>query len=52
SFQSLPAPPESTNESIISFSSLFSFVNVKESVCQLKDKLDFCKEKIKKISDR
>ncbi|XP_073695091.1 tripartite motif-containing protein 16-like [Garra rufa] len=52
SFQSLSAPPESTDESAVSFSSLFSFVNVRESVCQLRDKLDFCKEKIKKISDR
>ncbi|ROL53004.1 Tripartite motif-containing protein 16 [Anabarilius grahami] len=50
SFQSLSAPPESTDEP---FSSLFSFDGMRESVRQLRDKLeDFCKEEIKKISDR
>ncbi|ROL49799.1 Tripartite motif-containing protein 16 [Anabarilius grahami] len=49
SFQSLSAPPESTDEP---FSSLFSFDGMRESV-HLRDKLeDFCKEEIKKISDR
>uniref|UniRef100_A0A673LH97 Tripartite motif-containing protein 16-like n=1 Tax=Sinocyclocheilus rhinocerous TaxID=307959 RepID=A0A673LH97_9TELE len=53
SLQSLSAPPESTDEPIIPFSSLFSFDGVRESVQQLRDKLeDFCKEELKKISDR
>ncbi|ROL49772.1 Tripartite motif-containing protein 47 [Anabarilius grahami] len=53
SFQSLSAPPESTDEPDDPFSSLFSFDGMRESVCQLRDKLeDFCKEEIKKISDR
>ncbi|KAK7174226.1 hypothetical protein R3I93_001431 [Phoxinus phoxinus] len=52
SFQSLSAPPESTDEPDVSFSSLSSFDGVRESVRQLRDKLeDFCKEEIKKISD-
>ncbi len=35
------------------FSSLFSSDDLRESVCQLRDKLeDFCKEELKKISDR
>ncbi|XP_067220501.1 uncharacterized protein [Chanodichthys erythropterus] len=53
SFQSLSAPPESTDEPDDPFSSLFSFDGMRESVRQLRDKLeDFCKEEIKKISDR
>ncbi|XP_051748232.1 tripartite motif-containing protein 16 [Ctenopharyngodon idella] len=53
SFQSLSAPPESTDVNDDLFSSLSSFDVVRESVCQLKDKLeDFCKEELKKISDR
>ncbi|XP_051743997.1 tripartite motif-containing protein 16-like isoform X4 [Ctenopharyngodon idella] len=53
SFQSLSAPPESTDELDDPFSSLFSFDDMRESVRQLRDKLeDFCKEEIKKISDR
>ncbi|XDV13857.1 hypothetical protein PO909_002172 [Leuciscus waleckii] len=53
SFQSLSAPPESTDEPDVSFSSLSSFDGVRESVRQLRDKLeDFCKEELKKISDR
>ncbi|XP_067283870.1 tripartite motif-containing protein 16-like isoform X2 [Pseudorasbora parva] len=53
SFQSLSAPPESTDVNDNPFSSLSSFDGVTESVRQLKDKLeDFCKEELKKISDR
>ncbi|XDV31249.1 hypothetical protein PO909_033982, partial [Leuciscus waleckii] len=53
SFQSLSAPPESTDVNDNLFSSLFSFDGVRESVRQLRDKLeDFCKEELKKISDR
>ncbi|XP_052444580.1 tripartite motif-containing protein 16-like [Carassius gibelio] len=53
SFQSLSAPPESTDVNDDLFSSLFSFDDLRESVHQLRDKLeDFCKEEIKKISDR
>ncbi|XP_050980662.1 tripartite motif-containing protein 16 isoform X3 [Labeo rohita] len=53
SFQSLSAPPESTDGNDDLFSSLFSFDGLRESVHQLKDKLeDFCKEELKKISDR
>ncbi|XP_051744664.1 tripartite motif-containing protein 16-like [Ctenopharyngodon idella] len=53
SFQSLSAPPESTDGPDDPFSSLSSFDGVRESVRQLRDKLeDFCKEEIKKISDR
>ncbi|XP_067238865.1 tripartite motif-containing protein 16-like isoform X2 [Chanodichthys erythropterus] len=53
SFQSLSAPPESTDEPDDPFSSVFSFDDMRESVHQLRDKLkDFCKEEIKKISDR
>ncbi|XDV13838.1 hypothetical protein PO909_002161, partial [Leuciscus waleckii] len=53
SFQSLSAPPESTDEPDVSFSSLSSFDGVRESVRQLRDKLeDFCEEELKKISDR
>ncbi|KAG1925923.1 tripartite motif-containing protein 16-like [Pimephales promelas] len=51
SFQSLSPPPESTDINENPFSSLSSFDGVRESVLQLRDKLeDFCKEK--KISDR
>ncbi|XP_056116544.1 tripartite motif-containing protein 16-like [Rhinichthys klamathensis goyatoka] len=50
-FQSVSAPPESTDD--VPFSSLSSFEGVRESVHQLKVKLeDFCKEELKKISDR
>ncbi|CAM4569461.1 unnamed protein product [Leuciscus chuanchicus] len=53
SFQSLSAPPESTDVNDNPFSSLSSFDGVRESVRQLKDKLeDFCQEELKKISDR
>uniref|UniRef100_A0A672L8W4 Tripartite motif-containing protein 16-like n=1 Tax=Sinocyclocheilus grahami TaxID=75366 RepID=A0A672L8W4_SINGR len=53
SFQSLSAPPESTDVPNIPFCSLFSFDGIRESVHQLRDKLeDFCKEELKKISDR
>ncbi|XP_048013196.1 tripartite motif-containing protein 16-like isoform X1 [Megalobrama amblycephala] len=53
SFQSLSAPPESTDVNDDLFSSLSSFDGVRESVLQLRDKLeDFCKEELKKISDR
>ncbi|XP_048012525.1 tripartite motif-containing protein 16-like [Megalobrama amblycephala] len=53
SFQSLSAPAESTYVNEDAFSSLSSFNGVRESVCQLRDKLeDFCKEELKKISDR
>ncbi|XP_042569778.1 tripartite motif-containing protein 16-like [Cyprinus carpio] len=53
SFQSLSAPPESTDVNDDLFSSLFSYDSLRESVHQLRDKLeDFCKEELKKISDR
>ncbi|ROJ38765.1 Tripartite motif-containing protein 16 [Anabarilius grahami] len=53
SFQSLSAPPESTDINDDPFSSLSSFDVVRESVRQLRDKLeDFCKEELKKISNR
>ncbi|KAK2877001.1 hypothetical protein Q8A67_021097 [Cirrhinus molitorella] len=53
SFQSLSAPPESTDVNEDLFSSLFSFDVLRESVHQLRDKLeDFCKDELKKISDR
>ncbi|XP_051746386.1 tripartite motif-containing protein 16-like [Ctenopharyngodon idella] len=53
SFQSLSAPPKSTDVNDDLFSSLSSFDGVKESVRRLKDKLeDFCKEELKTISDR
>ncbi|XP_059371294.1 E3 ubiquitin/ISG15 ligase TRIM25-like [Carassius carassius] len=53
SFQSLSAPPESTDVNDDLFNSLFSFDDLRESVHQLRDKLeDFCKEELKKISDR
>ncbi|KAK2903701.1 hypothetical protein Q8A67_008414 [Cirrhinus molitorella] len=51
SFQSLSAPPESTDANEDHFSSLL--FSDDGSVHQLRDKLeDFCKEKLKKISDR
>ncbi|XP_026097406.1 tripartite motif-containing protein 16-like [Carassius auratus] len=53
SFQSLSAPPESTDVNDDPFSSLVSSDDLRESVHQLRDKLeDFCKEELKKISDR
>ncbi|XP_052451599.1 tripartite motif-containing protein 16-like [Carassius gibelio] len=53
SFQSLSSPPESTDVNDDLFSSLISFNDLRESVHQLRDKLeDFCKEELKKISDR
>ncbi|XP_052403479.1 tripartite motif-containing protein 16-like [Carassius gibelio] len=53
SYQSLSAAPESTDVNDDLFSSLFSSDDLRESVHQLRDKLeDFCKEEIKKISDR
>ncbi|XP_052430386.1 tripartite motif-containing protein 16-like [Carassius gibelio] len=53
SFQSLSAPPESTDLNVDVFSSLVSFDDLRESVHQLRDKLeDFCKEELKKISNR
>ncbi|KAL1279670.1 hypothetical protein QQF64_014270 [Cirrhinus molitorella] len=53
SFQSLSAPPESTDGNDDPFISLFSFDGLRESVHQLRDKMeDFCKEEHKKISDR
>ncbi|XP_077065473.1 tripartite motif-containing protein 16-like protein [Siphateles boraxobius] len=53
SFQSLSAPPESTDVNDNPFSSLSSFDGVRESIRQLRDKLeDFCKEELKKISQR
>ncbi|ROK41054.1 Tripartite motif-containing protein 16 [Anabarilius grahami] len=53
SFQSLSAPPESTDVNDNPFSSLSSFDVVRESVLHLRDKLeDSCKEELKKISDR
>ncbi|KAL1258520.1 hypothetical protein QQF64_009097 [Cirrhinus molitorella] len=53
SFQSLSAPPESTDVNDGRFISTVSFDGLRESVCQMRDKLeDFCKEELKKISDR
>ncbi|XP_016099982.1 tripartite motif-containing protein 16-like [Sinocyclocheilus grahami] len=53
SFQSLSAPPESTDVNDDPFSSLFSSDDLREYVHQLRDKLeDFCKEELKKVSDR
>uniref|UniRef100_A0A8C2EWH2 Tripartite motif-containing protein 16-like n=1 Tax=Cyprinus carpio TaxID=7962 RepID=A0A8C2EWH2_CYPCA len=53
SFQSLSAPPESTDVNDDLFSSLVSSDGLRESVHQLRDKLkDFCKKQLKKISDR
>ncbi|XP_073702948.1 E3 ubiquitin/ISG15 ligase TRIM25-like [Garra rufa] len=53
SVQSLSAPPESTDGNDDPIISLFSSDGLRESVRQLRDKLeDFCKEQLKKISDR
>nr|XP_055059852.1 tripartite motif-containing protein 16-like protein [Misgurnus anguillicaudatus] len=53
SFQSLSAAPESKVSYNIFVSSLLSFDDVRKSLSQLKDKLeDFCRDEIKKISDR
>ncbi|XP_058655561.1 tripartite motif-containing protein 16-like [Onychostoma macrolepis] len=53
SFQSLSAPPESTDVNDDLFSSLVSSDDLRESVHQLRDKLeDFCKKELRKISDR
>ncbi|XP_026115003.1 tripartite motif-containing protein 16-like [Carassius auratus] len=53
SFQSLAGPPESTDVNDDAFSPFVSFDGLRESVHQLRDKLeDFCKEELKKISDR
>ncbi len=53
SFQSLSAPPESTDVNDNPFSSLFFFDATRESVHQLSDKLEnFCKEELKEISDK
>ncbi|XP_026057404.1 tripartite motif-containing protein 16-like [Carassius auratus] len=53
SFQSLSAPAESTDLNNDAFISLVSSDGLRESVHQLTDKLeDFCKEELKKISDR
>uniref|UniRef100_A0A673G1J7 Tripartite motif-containing protein 16-like n=1 Tax=Sinocyclocheilus rhinocerous TaxID=307959 RepID=A0A673G1J7_9TELE len=52
SFQTLSAPPESTDVNEVPFISLISFDGLKESAHQLRDKLeDFCKEELKKISE-
>ncbi|XP_052461640.1 tripartite motif-containing protein 16 isoform X2 [Carassius gibelio] len=53
SFQSLAVSPESADEPNITVSSLLSFDEVRNSVSQLKEKLeDFCREEIEKISGR
>ncbi|ROL51257.1 Tripartite motif-containing protein 16 [Anabarilius grahami] len=53
SFQSLSTHTESTDVNDNPFSSLSSFDGVRESVLQLRDKLeDFCKEELRKISGR
>ncbi|XP_050986843.1 tripartite motif-containing protein 16-like [Labeo rohita] len=53
SFQSLSAPPESTNRNDDPFISFVYFDGLRESVRQLREKLeDFCKKELKKISDR
>ncbi|XP_048013193.1 E3 ubiquitin/ISG15 ligase TRIM25-like isoform X2 [Megalobrama amblycephala] len=53
SFQSLSAPPESTDVNDDPFSTFSSFDVLRESVLQLRNKLeDFCKEELRKISDR
>ncbi|KAL0199639.1 hypothetical protein M9458_002826, partial [Cirrhinus mrigala] len=52
-FQSLSAPPESTDGNEKPIGSFFSSDGLRQSVHQLRDKLeDFCKEELKKISDR
>uniref|UniRef100_A0A8C2GVB1 Tripartite motif-containing protein 16-like n=1 Tax=Cyprinus carpio TaxID=7962 RepID=A0A8C2GVB1_CYPCA len=53
SFQSLLVPSESTDINDDPFSSLFSFDDLTESVCQMRQKLEnSCKEDLKKISNR
>ncbi|XP_052403584.1 E3 ubiquitin/ISG15 ligase TRIM25-like isoform X1 [Carassius gibelio] len=53
SFQSLSVPPGSTDSSKIPVSSSLSFDDVVKSVSDLREKLEhFCREEIKKISDR
>ncbi|XP_048011478.1 E3 ubiquitin/ISG15 ligase TRIM25-like isoform X2 [Megalobrama amblycephala] len=53
SFQSLSTPPESTDVNDDPFISLSSFDVVRESVRQLREKLeDFCKAELKMFSDR
>ncbi|KAI2645554.1 hypothetical protein H4Q32_025440 [Labeo rohita] len=53
SFQVLSAPPESTNIVDNPFNSVFSFDGMKESISQLREKIeDFCKEEFQKISDK
>ncbi|KAL1279730.1 hypothetical protein QQF64_014330 [Cirrhinus molitorella] len=53
SFQSLSAPPEYTDENDDPLISFISSDDLRESVHQLRVKLeDFCKEELKKISDR
>ncbi|KAK2896313.1 hypothetical protein Q8A67_010801 [Cirrhinus molitorella] len=53
SFQFLSAPPESTDVNDDPFSSLFSFDDLRESVRQLRGKLEnICKKELKNISDR
>ncbi|XP_043090308.1 tripartite motif-containing protein 16-like [Puntigrus tetrazona] len=53
SFQSLSAPPESTDVNDNVFISVISLFELRVSVHQLRHKLeDFCKEELKKISDR
>ncbi|KAL1277128.1 hypothetical protein QQF64_023801 [Cirrhinus molitorella] len=52
-FQSLSAPPESTDVNVSPFISPFSFDGLKDSVNQLNEKVeDFCKEELKKFSKR
>ncbi|XP_050987321.1 tripartite motif-containing protein 16 isoform X2 [Labeo rohita] len=52
-FQSLSAPAESTDINADQVLSLFTSDGLRESFHQLRDKLeDFCKEELKKISDR
>ncbi|KAL1276949.1 hypothetical protein QQF64_023622, partial [Cirrhinus molitorella] len=53
SFESFSAPPEATDVNEDHFSSLLFSDCLRESVHQLKDKLqDFCQEELKKNSDR
>ncbi|XP_056603568.1 E3 ubiquitin/ISG15 ligase TRIM25-like [Triplophysa dalaica] len=53
SFQSLFAPPESSDSPIITFSPLLSFDYVESSVSQLREKLEhFCREELEKLSDK
>ncbi|XP_059374215.1 tripartite motif-containing protein 16-like [Carassius carassius] len=53
SFQSLSAPPESTDVYNDPFGSVISIDGLRESAHHLRNKLEnFCKEQLKKISDR